>query len=47
MAVVGDLSVLVAIAYLQYSRNLLIAGVGELLDENDYHSCDLGSVLGR
>ena len=47
MPVVGDLSCCVPIAYSEYSRNLLIAGVGELLDENDYHSCNLGSVLGR
>jgi hypothetical protein len=39
MAVVGDLFVVVAIAYSQYSRNPLIAVVGGLLGENDSHSC--------
>ena len=47
MVVVGGLFVLVAIAYSQDNRNPLTTGVGELVDENDYHSCNLGSVLGR
>ena len=47
MAGVGALSAVVAIAYSQDNRNPLTTGVGELVDENDYHSCNPGSVLAR